>query len=141
MDTHAIKTNVKCFFDYVNSKDLIEISKWIDEYATEDFVNHTTPFGEAPDRDGLKESFRQLLKMFPDITFNMEEMVFENDILCFRMTVCGTHSVPLAGIPPTNKRYEITGFVMLRYKNGKIVDRWALIDTFGQLKQLGIHPS
>ena len=64
MDSNAIKMNVKRFWDCVTAKDLTEMSKWIDEYAAADFVNHTTSFGEAPDRDGLKESFRQLLKMF-----------------------------------------------------------------------------
>ncbi len=140
MDADAIKTRERRFFEHVNSKDMNAICAWIDNHVAEDFVNHTPSFDVAPDREGLKEMFRQLIETFPDITITIDQMIFENDTLCFRHTVRGTNTVPLAGIPATNKRFEIMGIAMVGYKNGKITDRWVVTDLLGQLQQLGILP-
>jgi predicted ester cyclase len=118
MDSEAVKANEKRFFDYVNKRDTEAMEKWIDEFVAKDFVNHSPVLTESADREGLKEMFRKLFELFPDMTITIKEMVFEKDILCFRHII--------RGLGTGN---EIMGIAMIRFKNGRAVDRWVTTDA------------
>ena len=62
--------------------------------------------------------FWKLFKIFPDMTITIKEMAFENDILCFRHIIRGFGTSD-----------EIMGIAMVRYKDGRIVDRWVTSDS------------
>ncbi len=113
MDSEKIKENDKRFFDYVNKKDMVAVQRWIDEYVDDDFINHSPVLDVSADKEGFKEMFKKMLQLFPDMTITLKEMVFENDILCFRHIIRGVG---------TND--ETMGIAMVRFKNGKAVDRW-----------------
>ncbi len=112
MDSETIKEKDRRFFDYVNKKDIIAVKKWIDEFVDDDFINHSPLLGVSPDKEGFKEMFDKLLQLFPDMTITLKEMVFENDILFFRHIVRGVGA------------NETKGIAMVRFKDGKIMDRW-----------------
>jgi hypothetical protein len=76
MNSENIKENEKRFFEYVNKKDVKAVEKWIDEFVDNDFVNHSTSFNESADKEGLKEMFRTLFQLFPNITITIKEMIF-----------------------------------------------------------------
>lgn len=113
MDPETIKENDKRFFDYVNKKDMVAVQKWIDDFVDDDFINHSPVLDVSPDKDGFKEMFKKMLQLFPDMTITPEEMVFEKDILCFRHIIQGVGA-----------NDETMGIAMVRFKNGKAVDRW-----------------
>lgn len=113
MDAVAIKENEQRFFDYVNNRDLADVLKWIDEFVDETFINHSPILGVSADKKGLKEMFKKMLQLFPDLTITLKEMVFENDILCFRHVISGVGA-----------KDQTMGIAMVRFKNGKAVDRW-----------------
>jgi hypothetical protein len=117
MDSEAIKANERRFFDYVNNKDVDAMEKWIDEHVAEDFVNHSPMFDVSTDRHGLKEMLKQLMQLFSELTITIEEMAFENNVLCFRHTTRG-----IGGSAP------VVGLVMVKFRDGKITDRWAVTE-------------
>jgi predicted ester cyclase len=53
----------------------------------------------------------------------------------------GTHQGTFMGIPPTGKRVKVSGIDIFRLTGGKIVERWAEIDTPGMLQQIGAIPN
>ncbi len=118
MDSEAIKANEKRLFGYVNERDVEAIKKWINEFVDENFTNHSPMFDVAPDKKGLKEMFQKFFQLFPDIKLTIEEMVFENDILCFRYIIQGTGAIE-----------DIICIAMVRFKDGMIMDRWAATDA------------
>jgi predicted SnoaL-like aldol condensation-catalyzing enzyme len=118
MDSEEVKANEKRFFGYVNARDTDAMEKWIDEFVAEDFVNHSPALGEPTDKQGLKEMFRRLFELAPDITITLEEMVFENDMLCFRQAIRGVGT-----------QDEMMGIAMVRFKNGKLAERWNITET------------
>ncbi len=114
MDADAAKANEKQFFEFVNLRDTTSMERWIDNFVAEDFINHNPVFDVPNNRDGLKEMFRIFFNVFPEMKIIIEEMVFENQILCFRHIIQGI-----------KKNEDIAGIAMIKYKNGKITDRWA----------------
>lgn len=115
MNSETIKENEKRFFEYVNKKDVKAVEKWIDEFVDDDFVNHSIAFNESANKEGLKEMFRTLFQLVPDIKITIKEMIFEKDILCFRHII--------RGIGKTEDSMKIA---MVRFKNGKAIDRWVV---------------
>lgn len=118
MDSEVIKANEKRFFDYVNKRDTEAMENWIDEFVAEDFVNHSPTLNVPTDREGLKEMFWKFFQLFPDMTITIEEMVFEKDILCFRHIIRGMGTSD-----------GVMGIAMVRFKDGKIVDRWVTTEA------------
>src|SRR5688500_11694557 len=70
-----------------------------DEVIDPEFINHEAP----PGRDRGPESMRGLAMMlrtaFPDLTFTIEAIVAEGDVVAGRLTMTGTHQGPLLGVP------------------------------------------
>jgi predicted ester cyclase len=51
----------------------------------------------------------------------------------------GTHQGAFMGIPPTGKAISFEVFEIVRFReDGKAVERWAMIDMVGLLRQLGM---
>ena len=46
-----------------------------------------------------------------------------------------------AGLPPTNKTFEVPIVVIYEIENGKIVNHWLLADNMGVMQQLGAIPA
>jgi predicted ester cyclase len=42
------------------------------------------------------------------------------------------------GIPPAGRRAEITAININRFKDGKVVESWGILDTLGLMQQLGV---
>jgi len=104
---------------------------------TNNFVWHfsSTP---AQNKEQFLEFTVNIKKSFPDFAFTIEDMIAENDQVFFRCIAMGTHTGPLQGIAPTNKRFRIIGFLQARITDGKISEVWENLDQLGQLQQLGI---
>jgi predicted ester cyclase len=108
-----------------------------DEIIAADFCNHSPVPGEAPDREGLKQSVSAFHTGFSGPRFATEDMVAEGDRVALRGTFRGKHTGPFTGIPATDREIAMTWFIMLRIEGGKITDRWANFDELGFLTQLG----
>ena len=40
--------------------------------------------------------------------------------------------------PPTGKRYDLPGITILKFRDGKVVERWSCADRLKQLVQLEV---
>lgn len=74
---------------------------------------------------------------FPDIHVTVEDMIGENDTVYCRFTTTGTHTGPLAGIPPTGKRVTIHEMSCHRLADGKVVESWIGDNVPNILHQIG----
>ncbi len=45
------------------------------------------------------------------------------------------------GIPPTEKKIQITGIALVRIEGGRIAEEWTEMDNLGMLRQIGVIPS
>lgn len=125
--------------DEVYSQGNLEV---IDELVASDFVGH----GAAADGgDQGREAYRQFVvemrTAFPDFKMTVEDQVAEGDKVVTRFRARGTHAGPFQGIPPAGKQGEISGTIIDRIADGKIIECWSSADYLGLLQQLGVVPA
>jgi C-1 hydroxylase len=77
---------------------------------------------------------------FPDLEFEVEEMIAEGDFVSTRMRATATHQHDFMGITATGKSINCSAFGMVRIENGKIVEHWSVMDEIYLFQQLGLIP-
>jgi steroid delta-isomerase-like uncharacterized protein len=110
----------------------------LDEVIAPQIIEHQP--GLPPTREGLKAVITELRRIFPDLTFTVEDMTTDGDKVWGRFTARGTHRGEMMGHPPTGKSMEITVMDIIRVEDGKLVEHWGVPDRFHQLEQLGLLP-
>jgi predicted ester cyclase len=89
----------------------------------------------------VKRLFAEFRSAFPDWQEETVELVAEGDTVAGRFKCSGTHRGEFLGEAPTGKRMEVEEVFFLRAEDGKFVDFWALEDSMGRMRQLGLIPT
>jgi predicted ester cyclase len=89
----------------------------------------------------VKRLFAEFRKAFPDWREEIVELVAEGDAVAGRFKCAGTHRGEFLGEAPTGKRMEVEEVFFLRVEDGKFTHFWALEDSIGRMRQLGLLPS
>jgi steroid delta-isomerase-like uncharacterized protein len=104
--------------------------------ASVDSVKHRGDHDVAA--DGYIHFFTILTTaFFPDASVAVDQMVDDEDNVAFAYTLTGTHQGSFMGHEATGKRTSIRGMEILRFENGKMVERWGMSDQMGILQQIG----
>ncbi|HVK89123.1 MAG TPA: ester cyclase [Kofleriaceae bacterium] len=89
--------------------------------------------------DAIKAAVCELRLAFPDLAFSLDDFLIEaGDQLALRWSAHGTHRAPLLGIPCTDRRFCVSGLLLLRYRAGKLVAITTGWDPIALLEQLGM---
>ena len=110
----------------------------LDELCAPDFVHHGP--GIPPDLEGFKQLVPVFRAAFSDVEVEIEDLIAAGDRVVDRITVRGTHTGEFMGIPPSGKRWEMQEMHIARIVDGKIAERWTMVDMFGLLQQIGGIP-
>ena len=122
-----------------------DVDAWAACYSV-DATNHGRPAG----REGLRAIFRSLVIAFPDLHFELGEVVADGDTVMCEETISGTHlgtpQLPvlgglLVGVPPTGKRMTVESIHVYRIAGDEIVEHRAVRDDLGIMQQLGLLPA
>ncbi|MGB6865835.1 MAG: ester cyclase [Candidatus Aminicenantaceae bacterium] len=76
---------------------------------------------------------------FPDIRWEIAEMIASGDTVMVRFTVSGTHEGEYQGLPPTGNKWETGGVWTARIKDGKLIEVREEADVLGWMQQLGME--
>jgi predicted ester cyclase len=113
-----------------------------DELIAPDILNHAAPPGSNRGPESMRQLITMLSTAFPDMHYTIEEMVAEGDMVACRMTMSGTHQGPLIGIAPTGRSVrQQSQMHFLRFRNGKVIEHWAVRDDLGMMRQLDVIPA
>ena len=93
----------------------------------------------------LKQIITTLRTAFPDLHFQLHEMVAERDIVAFRSTMTGTHTGvlqlgPRPALPATGRTINVVHMHFVRVVGGKGQELWHLWDTPAMMQQLAELP-
>jgi predicted ester cyclase len=104
------------------------------EVVAADVIVHAPPLGEAL---SLVYAASALRAAMPDVGV-VENVVFgDGDRVVQRWTVAGTHNgADLYGVAAGGKKLALTGINIYRIVNGKIAERWGVMDSAGLMQQL-----
>lgn len=93
---------------------------------------------------GPIEHVRELVTGFraavPDAHWTIEEQIAQGETVMTRLCVEGWFSGPLLGLAPPGRWACVTGIVITRFADGRLVDLWLHADLLGLLCQLGVMP-
>ena len=112
----------------------------LDELMAPSYARYMSGQAAPLDREGQKQRIAGFHQALPDLHLTIEDLIAEGDRVVFRITVHGTHQGILMGIAPTGKQMSVSAIDIARIVEGKIVEHWGQIDTFGLLHQLGALP-
>jgi len=96
-------------------------------------------FGQGP--ESYKARVTVYANAFPDMRLSIEDVIAEGDRVVLRWRASGTHKGELFGIASTGKTAGGPGMSILHFRNGKVIQDWAVWDTLGLLRQLGVIPA
>ena len=109
--------------------------------VSNDFVSESDTLPAAlRGSEAVREVVQMYVRAFPDLHFEVEQMLREGEYVTTRWLATGTHGGELMGIPPTNKRVVTHGCTVDEVKNGKLVREWVYWDTGNLLRQIGVLP-
>jgi len=122
----------------------------IDETVALDGVDHQQP-DEPSFREHLKDVVRAMREAFPDLHFEIVQMIGEGEWVASYSVMTGTQTgalrpplLPVGGpmmIPPTGRRVRVPHMHMIRFKGGQNTELWHVMDTIAMLGQLGLLPA
>jgi predicted ester cyclase len=111
---------------------------WMKKHIAPTFVRHDPglPF-EVKGPDGVAKLHDVLMPAFPDMELPLLDFIAEGDKVLVRLKVKGTHTGPFGDMAATGKKIDIDVLDLFQFKDGVLVEHWALLDNLGMLKQLG----
>jgi len=111
-----------------------------DELYASDYVYYIPSRSTSPmSREETLEMTKNVYRVFPDIHVSLEELIAVGDRVILRYISRGTHKEEWEGILPTGNKIEVSGIIISRIENGKFVEDWQEMDTFGLMMQLGME--
>ena len=111
-----------------------------DEIVSEACVDHDPAPGQSAGPDGYKMFFAQMRAAFPDLMLTPEHVISSSSELAVAYTIEGTHLGRFMGVEPTGRYVKARGMQMIRFENGRAVERWGSSDELGILRQIGAMP-
>lgn len=90
---------------------------------------------------GFAATMNGLRSAFPDIRFQVEDVIAELDKVAVRWRWQATHAGEFRGLEATHRRVENTGIAIYHLRHGKIVRSWLETDRLGALQQMGALPA
>jgi predicted ester cyclase len=112
---------------------------WLRRHIAPEFCRNDPglPF-EVRGPDGVKQLADGFLAGIPDMALFIEDVVGEGEKVLVRVRAKGTHNGELMGIPPTGKPVEVDVLDLFQFRDGILIEQWALIDNLGMLRQIGV---
>ena len=132
------KERMQQFYDQVINGHNVAM---LDSFCMPDFVDHNPdPPHTGKGIDDIKANFTEFMTAYPDIHVTTKFMVVQGDTVVSYVTMSGTNTGPMMGMPATNKSFTLDGIDIVALKDGKAVERWGIFDNVKMMKDLGMMP-
>jgi steroid delta-isomerase-like uncharacterized protein len=86
--------------------------------------------------DGYKHLVRWLHTAFPDLRFDVEDIIAEGDEVATFVTFSGTHTGPLRDLAPSGRQVSVKMSHWFWVANGKVAETWSVRDDLGMMQQM-----
>lgn len=94
--------------------------------------------GRLEGRDRIHAVYKEWFSAFPDLMFNTDSLLIDGHRVAQFFTVTGTQKGPFGGVPPTGRKFQITGaWLYTLSDDGLIVEDRRVYDVANMLVQIG----
>jgi steroid delta-isomerase-like uncharacterized protein len=87
--------------------------------------------------EGFKQTVELYRAAFSDLTFTIDEIFSDGDLVCTRWSTAATHDGDLMGVPASGNHITGTGISIDRVVDGKVAESWVQWDNLGLMQQIG----
>lgn len=108
----------------------------ISELIAENYVEQDAFPGQARGRVGVAMRLAVLFAAFPDLKYDLKDLIAEGDKVVARWTMRGTQRGAFIGIPPTNRGVVISGIDIYVIENDQIITHWNEVNLYSFLAQV-----
>jgi steroid delta-isomerase-like uncharacterized protein len=134
-DMASNKDKCRRMFQDVWSAGKIE---FVEELLAADYQG-TIPLVGQVDRASLRATVGAFRRAFPDLRFEVRDLIAEGDKVAIRWTATGTSKGEFMGMPASNRRTTVNGFTLSEFKGGKIANDHTEYDEVSFLQSLGVQ--
>src|ERR1700677_850715 len=113
----------------------------LDSYLSrvgESYVGEAEMGGSVLGREGARQNLETILRAFPDLKLEVEEIVANGNTVVTRLRMLATHKGAYAGIAATTKSIVLEACNIAEVRNGKSVRGRLYADNAKLLQQLGV---
>lgn len=121
MSVETNKAAIRRFFEEVLPAGDVD---GVDALVGSAIVDHNPTPGQPAGAAGIRHVVRTLHGAHVDLRVTVDDLVGEGDRVAARWTLRGIQTGPLFGVPPSGGRVEASAFVIFRFADGKVVERW-----------------
>ena len=139
--TDASKAVVSQALEFVNGHDLDTLDA---HFSPTVAIHATSAQPLAVDYyglDGARAYYEALFAAFPDLTYQADDVIAEDNLVMVRWTARGTFSGEYQGVSGGGQPVEVAGISLWRVADGKIAELWVSMDTLKLLQEMGIIPA
>lgn len=109
----------------------------VDELYAERVTRRTSDAASTVvDRETLRDEYEAWLGAFPDGTVTVLDEVADRDIVIQRVRLRGTHAGAFFDLEPTGRSVDVRGFLLRRFRDGRVVAAESLFDESTMRAQL-----
>ena len=136
MSVEDNKATVRRYYEEVKNQGDLDL---LPELAAPDYLEHNPIPGQGQGLAGLRRRAETMARAFrSDIT--LEDIIVAGDRVVVRFTNHVLQQGPFMGLPATGKPATIQGIAIHRLEEGRIAERWLLVENLSLLQQLGAFP-
>ena len=136
-DCEANKELYRHYIEEVFNKHQPEAS---DRFVATNFIEHN-PRLPHEGLGGTKKFLNIVFAAFSDYHAEIQQLVAEGDWVVSRTQFTGTNDGPYEGRPATGNKLDFSTADFFRIENGKIAERWDVVDTLARAVALGLVPA
>ena len=129
---------VRRLFDHLNDHDLEAMRP----YAAEDEFQDLPMVGHIEGREAVFEHFAAVIASLPDIHFDLEHVVGQDEIVFVSWRLTGTFTgEPFYGVAATGRSIDIRGVDRFTIRDGRVASVFAAYDSMDFAIQAGLLPA
>lgn len=117
----------------LNARDLDTYVSRIDE----SYVGESELGGTVRGREGVRQYLETILRAFPDLKIDIEEVIASGNSVVTRFRMTATHKGSYAGIAATNKSVVLNACSVTEVRNAKSLRSRLYADNAALLQQVG----
>jgi len=108
----------------------------VDDVVGENCVDHDPMPGQGQCRGGQRHTCQMVVNGLSHRSTLQDDFLAVGDTVVENWVFQGTHTGEFLGVPATGKQIQVRGIEIWRLADGKIVERWGVVDAAGVMEQL-----